>query len=156
MAVVERAAIYALCMKGLHSAVYSESADIAKRWVKLQFRNMPAYREMYPKIRDSLKLYHTMRGREIPGQLSYEICAQALPPGDVYQIKSAVQIIHFLNKTFDTEALQVRVRNFDEVQQGNFLEPTPLVHAPMQINPSALQALSNMGFPAFPESPEEQ
>lgn len=133
---------YGLQMPGLYSAIFSDSEDPQERWVKLTFVNLPTYHSMSGKIRESLKPYHTMSHQSFPFEYSLVIKVVALKAGDVYQIKSAIQIIHFLNKEFDTQMKPIPVLSVEELVDDEedphmpALVPAALpYHSPFSLEP---------------------
>lgn len=97
---------YRLAMRGLYSAFYSNE----ERWVKLTFTYRQDYREKYGMIwelltpsKDSPNYSYVMAFDANADERSIIIKARPLPPDNVYQVNSAVEIIHFLGKMFDRE-----------------------------------------------------
>ncbi|MBX7065750.1 MAG: hypothetical protein K1X28_00825 [Parachlamydiales bacterium] len=125
--------VHGLKMPGLLHASFCNSAEPAGRWVKLTFNDRASFDSMATKLNERIVPYlRVMKGQRIPGERAYKIQAEQLPDGDVYQIKSAIQIIHFLNKNFDSERVQdpVPVMDIADLEATPYLPPLALEHSP--------------------------
>lgn len=113
---------YSLKMPGLQSASYSDSSS--EKWVLLTFTG-PRYIEITANILNSVAPYQNcLKCEQTPNEYRVKIKSIPLPDSDLYKIKSAVQIIHFLNKNFDSNEVRKPV---DVMRYDDFGIPLQLV-----------------------------